>query len=99
MDQLVFACDDRDFQETLQLAQQVGAGLEIQTFAQPEALDGRLDERLSDYQARLAGFAGERTLHGAFIDMVSASLDSQIASVTEAATCKACAWPRSCMPT
>jgi sugar phosphate isomerase/epimerase len=83
MDHVVLACDQRDFAESLQLAQQVGAGLEIQTFAYPEALDGDLDTQLAAYRERLAGFAGERTLHGAFIDMVSASIDSKIAAVTE----------------
>lgn len=83
MDHVVLACDQRDFAESLQLAQKVGAGLEIQTFAYPEALDEDLDKRLAVYRKQMAGFTGERTMHGAFIDMVSASLDSKIASVTE----------------
>ena len=83
MDRVVFTCDDRDFEGTLQLARENGAGVEIQTFAYPDALEHGLDGRVAHYREQLNGFSGDRTVHGAFMDMASASPDPRIVAVTE----------------
>ena len=83
MDRIVLACDERDFEASLGLANEAGVGLEIQTFGYPEALDADLDSRVARYRERLSDFAGDRTMHGAFMDMVSGSQDPKISEVTE----------------
>ena len=83
MDRVVLTCDQSDFEGTLELARENGVGLEIQTFAYPEALDDDLDSRLARYLDQLGGFHGEITMHGAFMDMASASPDPRVVAVAE----------------
>jgi sugar phosphate isomerase/epimerase len=81
MDKVLLACDHHNFDECLDLANERGLGLEIQTFAYPDALDNHADWILH-YEARLRDFEGERSMHGAFMDMTSASLDPKIVAIT-----------------
>ncbi len=81
MDNVLLACDHHNFDECLQLANEYGLGFEIQTFAYPDALDHH-PEWVIEYKHRLRDFTGMRTMHGAFMDMTSASLDPKIVAVT-----------------
>lgn len=81
MDKVLLACDHHNFDECLELANEHGLGLEIQTFAYPDALDNH-PEWFPIYKAKLRDFEGERSMHGAFMDMTSASLDPKIVAVT-----------------
>lgn len=80
MDKVLLACDHYNFEECLELANERGLGLEIQTFAYPDALDNH-PEWVDFYEQRLRDFEGERSMHGAFMDMTSASLDPRIVAV------------------
>lgn len=81
MDNVLLACDHYNFDECLELARERGLGLEIQTFAYPDALDNH-PEWVTVYEHKLRDFEGERSMHGAFMDMTSASLDPKIVAVT-----------------
>ncbi len=81
MDNVLLACDHHNLDECLELANEYGLGLEIQTFAYPDALDHH-PEWVNDYKHRLCDFTGLRSMHGAFMDMTSASLDPKIVAVT-----------------
>ncbi len=80
MDKVLLACDHYNFDECLELANERGLGLEIQTFAYPDALDNH-PEWVTVYEHKLRGFTGELSMHGAFMDMTSASLDPKIVAV------------------
>ncbi|MFQ5407036.1 MAG: sugar phosphate isomerase/epimerase family protein [Anaerolineales bacterium] len=81
MDRVQLACNDDNVDACLKLALDVGLGLEVQTFAYPAALDDDVNARVAKYKARLRGFPGYISMHGAFIDMTSASLDPKVAAV------------------
>lgn len=81
MDSVLLACDHYNFEECLELAAEFDLGLEIQTFAYPDALDNH-PEWIGVYEKRLSEFPGQRSMHGAFMDMTSASPDSKIVSAT-----------------
>lgn len=81
MDKVLLACDHYNFEECLELAKEHGLGLEIQTFAYPDALD-RHPEWVTLYENKLRDFAGQRSMHGAFMDMTSASPDPKIVNAT-----------------
>ena len=80
MDKVLLACDHYNFEECLDLARERGLGIEIQTFAFPDALDNH-PEWFNVYEERLRDFAGPLSMHGAFMDMTSASLDPKIVAV------------------
>lgn len=80
MDKVLLACDHYNFEECLDLANERGLGLEIQTFAYPDALDNHPDW-VAVYEHQLRDFAGPLAMHGAFMDMTSASLDPKIVAV------------------
>lgn len=80
MDKVSLACDHSNFEECLDLANERELGLEIQTFAYPDALDNH-PEWVKVYEDRLRDFAGPLSMHGAFMDMTSASLDPRIVAV------------------
>ena len=83
-DQVVIACNDDNFEECIKLALKHGTGLEIQSFAQPDKLDGDWQAEVKRYQNQLAqdGFKGLLTMHGAFLDLVSASPDRKVVQLT-----------------
>jgi len=81
MDTVLLACDHYNLDYCFELAVEFGLGLEIQTFAYPTMLDEGLDERVNEYKARLQGFNRSLIMHGAFLDMASASLDPKVVAV------------------
>lgn len=83
MDRVQIAATHDDFEAYLDLAARHGAGLEIQTFAHPDALDNGGPALVAEYRRRLAGFAGLISMHGAFFDLVSASPDPKVVAVAE----------------
>ncbi len=81
MDTVLLACDHYNLDDCFKLAVEFGLGLEVQTFAYPTMLDEGLDARVNEYKARLEGFDRPLTMHGAFLDMASASLDPKVVAV------------------
>ena len=83
-DQVVIASNHRNFERCLELAQAHGTGLELQGFAQPDTLDGDWKAEVARYKKRLAGpgFSGMLSMHGAFLDLVSASPDRKVVQLT-----------------
>jgi len=73
-----FACNHSSFEECLSLAEQHGAGLEIQTFARPDVLDNSWQTIVKGYVKRLKDFQGGVSIHGAFFDLTSASPDARV---------------------
>ncbi|MCI0580911.1 MAG: sugar phosphate isomerase/epimerase [Chloroflexi bacterium] len=82
MDQVLVATDYRDVASYRTWAEEAGFGLELQAFSDPKVLANDWIEVLASHKKLLAGFPGRLGLHGAFYDMVSASLDPAIVDVT-----------------
>jgi sugar phosphate isomerase/epimerase len=80
-DRVHFACSHDNFEACLALARSYSAGLELQGFAQPDTLDGDWGGMVRRYQAQLKGFENGLSMHGAFLDMVSASPDARVVQV------------------
>ncbi len=66
-----------DLAAHLAVARQYGVGLELQEFADPNVLDGDWRGLLDQYEQALDGFSGLRSMHGAYIDLVSGSPDAR----------------------
>jgi sugar phosphate isomerase/epimerase len=81
MDQLLFAVYSKDLREYRRRAETLQCGLELHIFSEPSILTGDLEETLNSYKRQLKGFSGPIGLHGAFYDMVPASLDPEIVAV------------------
>jgi sugar phosphate isomerase/epimerase len=85
MDQILFAT-----YTTEQLAQyrswteRLGVGLEVHVFADPALLacNGSVAETVATHERILAGYRGVLGFHGAFYDMVSASVDPAVVALT-----------------
>ncbi len=77
-DPVRFTCKHNTFEPCLSLAEQYGAGLEIQTFAQPDVLDNNWQAIVKGYLKRLEDFEGGISMHGAFYDLTSASPDQRV---------------------
>jgi len=73
----------RDFKEAVELAEKLGANLEICGFADSLILDGEFEETLHSYAEILKGFSGERALHGTFYDLNPVSKDPKIREITD----------------
>jgi sugar phosphate isomerase/epimerase len=82
MNKIYVASHQDDLREPLELARRYACGLEIQTFSDPNVLDGQWQRRLSAYQSQLQSFSGPIACHGAFFDMASASVDARIVQLT-----------------
>ncbi|MCB8918659.1 MAG: sugar phosphate isomerase/epimerase [Ardenticatenaceae bacterium] len=82
MDQLLLATYSLDFLDYRTWAETMGCGLELHTFTEPAVLAGDLPAIVARHKRQLRGFRGRLGLHGAFYDMVSASLDPEIVAVT-----------------
>ena len=82
MDQVLFATYGHDIAIYRQRAEQFQCGLELHLFSEPAVLSDGLAETISSYQKQLRGFQGRLGIHGAFYDMISASLDPEIVAVT-----------------
>jgi len=85
MNQLLFATY---YPEDLPLfrrrAEQLHCGLEIHAFSDPALLatNGALKRVVTAFEEQLAGFEGLLGFHGAFYDMVSASVDPDVVALT-----------------
>jgi sugar phosphate isomerase/epimerase len=77
-DRIRFTCNKNTFEACLSLAEQHGAGLEIQTFAHPDVLDNHWQAIVKGYLKRLEDFQGDISMHGAFYDLTSASPDQRV---------------------
>ncbi len=82
MDQLLFAVYSKDLRDYRRRAEALRCGLELHIFSEPSILTGSLEETISAYKRQLKGFAGPIGLHGAFYDLMPASLDPEIIAVT-----------------
>jgi sugar phosphate isomerase/epimerase len=82
MDQVLIATDTNDVLAYRHWAEQVDMGLELQAFTDPELLANNWHEILREHQRQLAGFRGCLGLHGAFYDLLSASLDPGVVELT-----------------
>lgn len=82
MDQLLFAAYQDDVALRIQKAQESGCGLELHTFTDPKTLATNLAAQLLTHKSLLANFSGILGLHGAFYDMISASVDPDIVAIT-----------------
>ena len=65
-------------------AEQLHCGLEIHAFSDPAVLaaNGNLKRMVAAFADQLAGFEGVLGFHGAFYDMVSASMDPDVVALT-----------------
>ncbi|MDX1686727.1 MAG: sugar phosphate isomerase/epimerase family protein [Candidatus Promineifilaceae bacterium] len=65
-------------------AEQLQCGLEIHAFSNPALLaaNGDLKRVVATFEKQLAGFEGVLGFHGAFYDMVSASVDPDVVALT-----------------
>ncbi|MCA9941698.1 MAG: TIM barrel protein [Anaerolineales bacterium] len=82
MDKVYFATDRHQTRTYRHWAEELGCGLELYAFAEPDILAGDWRTVLREHQQILAGFTGGLGLHGAFYDMVSGSLDPDIVALT-----------------
>jgi sugar phosphate isomerase/epimerase len=80
-DRVLFCAKHRNFQACIDLACDHGAGIEVQTFAYPTALDTDWKTLVQHYQQALRHVPGEIAMHGPFMDMASGSLDPWIDQV------------------
>lgn len=69
-------------QEYRPWAEELGCGLELHDFVDPALLAGELTPHLIAHKEALQGFGGQIGLHGAFYDMVCASVDPEIVTIT-----------------
>jgi sugar phosphate isomerase/epimerase len=83
MDRVLITCERyTDLAAHLQVARQHRLGLELQEFSDPNVLDGDWRGLLDQYKQALAGFEGDLTLHGPYIDLVSGSPDKRLVALT-----------------
>lgn len=82
-DSVTIACNHKNFKDCLKLAVKHGTGLELQGFAQPDTLDGDWQAEVIRYQKAFdaAEYDGPLSMHGAFLDLVSASPDRKVVAL------------------
>ncbi len=73
----------KDFKEAVELAEKLGANLEICGFADSLILDGEFEETLERYAEILKNFSGQKALHGTFYDLNPVSKDPKIREITD----------------
>jgi len=82
MDRALISCERlSDLPEYLAVARQYHLGLELQEFSNPVLLDDDWHGAIREYRSRLDGFDGDRSMHGAFIDLISGSPDRRVAAI------------------
>lgn len=74
---------DSSFDEFLEFAIVNQYNIEIASFAYPDVLDGKWQKLVKKYKAHLKDFEGIISLHGAFFDLIVASLDKKVSKVAE----------------
>jgi sugar phosphate isomerase/epimerase len=77
-DHVMICAKQANFDACVALARQHGLGIEVQTFAYPDALDGDWLALIHHYRAALEDVPGPVALHGPFMDMASGSVDPVI---------------------
>jgi sugar phosphate isomerase/epimerase len=82
MDQVLISTEREDLCSHIEWAERMGFGLELQAFADPRVLAGEWRTVLKEHKKQLAHFDGRLGLHGAFYDMISASLDPEVVRLT-----------------
>lgn len=83
MDQTLFATYTAEDLVAYRLrAEALQCGLELHTFISPSVLEHDTTALLETHRQALAGFSGPLGFHGAFFDMVSASIDPGIVALT-----------------
>jgi sugar phosphate isomerase/epimerase len=82
MDQVLVTADAKQVNAYRAWAERVGVGLELQAFANPRLLASGWKAALQEHRQQLAGFDHCVGLHGAFYDLISASLDPGIVALT-----------------
>jgi sugar phosphate isomerase/epimerase len=82
MDRILITTNCIDLSDYRDLAEASGAGLELQAFAEPAALNGGWREILANHKRQLKNFNGDLGVHGAFYDMSSASRDPEVVALT-----------------
>ena len=83
MDRFLLTTNCTDLSSYREYAEENGLGLELQAFAEPEALSGKWQKILADNKSQLRGFSGEIGFHGAFYDMNSGSRDPEVVKLTQ----------------
>ena len=71
-----------NIKDTVTLANELGAGIEVCKFAEPAILDGNFDAVLEEFSDALKDFSGNISLHGTFYDLNPASKDQRIKDIT-----------------
>ena len=74
--------DFHNFEHAVEIADELGLGIEISRFGKLSELDEKFDETLKNYKAILNGFKGEVSLHGFFSNLAIASKDSAIKQIS-----------------
>ncbi len=83
MKRLVVATHQHDITSYIAFARENQVGLEIQVYGyDPNLLDGGWRELLAQQKEALRGFEGPLSVHGAFYDMSSASVDNRVTALT-----------------
>jgi len=77
-DHVMICAKQTNFDACVTLARQHGLGIEVQTFAYPDALDGDWLALIHHYRDALESVPGPVALHGPFMDMASGSVDPLI---------------------
>lgn len=72
-----------DLKDSIKLAKELGLGIEISRFPNFKNIDTSFEQILIELQKDLAGFKGQRTLHGMFFDLSIASNDPEIRAISQ----------------
>ena len=82
MDIYISSSLKEDFAQTVKLAENLSANIEICKFADANILDGNLDTELAVFVDALKDFKGKVSIHGTFTDLNPISKDSRITELT-----------------
>ena len=83
MDRFLLTTSCTDLSAYRDCAESFRLGLELQAFAEPEALSGKWRDMLADHKRQLRGFSGDLGFHGSFYDMNSGSRDPEVVKLTQ----------------
>ena len=74
--------DFHNFEHAVEIADELGLGIEISRFGKLSELDNNFSETLKNYKAILKDFKGEVSVHGFFSNLAIASKDSAIKQIS-----------------
>lgn len=83
MNELFVQATDEVAYDFIEFAKANNYGIEIISFALPWVLDGDWKTLLKSYKLALKGFGNDVSIHGVFMDMVTASRDAKIVHATK----------------